>query len=96
RVHRARLALRKALAESLPKRPAAPPDHSRQVCLDLLEGKQEALDRGVDFPVTPDELCTRCRSLFATLDLTYDACRHLGDVELPAELRRSILNQTRD
>ncbi|TNF72202.1 MAG: sigma-70 family RNA polymerase sigma factor [Acidobacteria bacterium] len=95
RVHRARLALRKALAESLPKRPAAHPDHSRQVCLDLLESKQEALDRGVDFPVAPDELCTRCRSLFATLDLTYDACRFLGDVELPDELRQKILEQTR-
>jgi RNA polymerase sigma-70 factor (ECF subfamily) len=95
RVHRARLALRKALAESLPRRQAAPPDHSRQVCLDLLQSKQEALDRGADFPVTPDELCTRCRSLFATLDLTYDACRYLGDIELPAELRQSILEQTR-
>ena len=95
RVHRARLALRKALSESLPKRPAPPPDHSRQVCLDLLESKQEALDRGVDFPVAPAELCTRCRSLFATLDLTYDACRYLGDVELPAELRQTILEQTR-
>jgi len=95
RVHRARLALRKALSESLPKRPAPPPDHSRQVCLDLLESKQEALDRGVDFPVAPAELCTRCRSLFATLDLTYDACRYLGDVELPAELWQKILKQTR-
>ena len=95
RVHRARLALRKALAESMPRRPSPPPDHSRQVCLDLLEGKQEALDRGVDFPVAPEELCTRCRSLFATLDLTFDACQFLGDVELPDELRQSILEQTR-
>ena len=94
-MHRARLALRKQLAESLPKGPVEPPDHSRQVCLDLLESKQEALDRGVDFPVAPAELCSRCRSLFATLDLTYDACRYLGDIALPAELRQSILDQTR-
>ncbi len=60
-----------------------------------LESKQEALDRGVDFPVAPAELCSRCRSLIATLDLTYDACRYLGDIELPAELRQSILDQTR-
>ena len=75
RVHRARLALRKTLAEDLPRRDAPHPDHSRQVCLDLLGAKQEALDRGVDFPVPPEELCTRCKSLFSTLDLTYDACQ---------------------
>jgi len=75
RVHRARLALRKELADSLPQSEAPPPDHSRKACLDLLSAKQEALDRGVEFPVPAEEFCSRCRCLISTLDLTFDACR---------------------
>lgn len=87
RVHRARLALRRELARQLPKRPAPPPDHSRQVCLDLLYAKQEALDRGVELPIAPGELCARCRSLFATLDLAQDVCHEIGQGDLPASLK---------
>jgi len=94
RVHRARLALRKELADSLPQREAPPPDHSQKVCLDLLSAKQEALDRGVEFPVPPDELCSRCQSVLSTLDLTFDACRQLNIDTLPESLRRSILDET--
>ena len=50
-----------------------------------------ALDRGVDFPVPQEELCERCRALFATLDLGRDTCRRLGQGELPAALRRELL-----
>ena len=94
RVHRARLALRKELADSLPQREAPPPDHSQKVCLDLLSAKQEALDRGVEFPVPPDELCSRCQSVMSTLDLTFDACRQLNLDSLPESLRQSILDET--
>ena len=93
RVHRGRLALRKELADSLPQRAAPPPDHSRKVCLDLLSAKQEALDRGVEFPVPPNELCSRCRSVMSTLDLTFEACRQLDLDRLPESLRQSILDQ---
>jgi RNA polymerase sigma-70 factor (ECF subfamily) len=94
RVHRARLALRKELAATLPQRSAAAPDHSKQVCLDLLSAKQEALDRGVEFPVPADELCSRCRSLLSTLELTYDVCRQFSDKELPDSVRQSILEKS--
>jgi RNA polymerase sigma-70 factor (ECF subfamily) len=94
RVHRGRLALRKELADSLPQREAPPPDHSQKVCLDLLSAKQEALDRGVEFPVPPDELCSRCKSVMSTLDLTFDACRQLDLESLPESLRQSILRET--
>ncbi len=87
RVHRARLALRRELARGLPKRPARPPDHSRQVCLDLLYAKQEALDRGVELPIAAGDLCDRCRGLFATLDLAQDVCRAIGRGDLPPSLR---------
>ena len=90
RVHRGRLALRRALAEVLPKRPSPPPDHPQQVCLDLLNAKQEALDRGAEFPVPQEELCTRCQSLLSTLDLAHDVCSELSIDRLPEELRRSI------
>lgn len=92
RVHRARLLLRRELARVLPRRrPAAEPGHGRTVCLDLLRGKQEALDRGVPFPVPAESLCERCRALFATLDLARDTCRQVTDGRLPEELRERLL-----
>ncbi|MEE8350210.1 MAG: sigma-70 family RNA polymerase sigma factor [Acidobacteriota bacterium] len=90
RIHRARLFIRKKLATRLPQRNAPPPDHSRQVCLDLLRAKQEALDRGVDYPLAPDELCSRCSALFATLDLATDVCSQIGRGILPEKLRRRL------
>lgn len=91
RVHRGRLLLRKALAETLPNVDAPPPDHPRRMCLDLLHAKQEALDRGVPFNVPESELCRRCQALFATLDLSREICHDLGRGELPPVLRRELL-----
>jgi RNA polymerase sigma-70 factor (ECF subfamily) len=91
RVHRARLALRKALADGLPQRPAAAAEHERAVCLDLLRAKQEAMDRGVPLAVPDADLCTRCRALFATLDLARDTCLQIARGELPEPLRRLVL-----
>lgn len=90
RIHRGRLHLRKALAEGLPKRDTPAPEHARQVCLDLLTAKQEALDRGIPLPVSPTELCSRCRALFDTLDLTQDACADLALERLPDEIREKL------
>jgi RNA polymerase sigma-70 factor (ECF subfamily) len=93
RVHRARLLLRKALAESLPRRPAGEqasvggPGH---VCLDLLHAKQEALDRGAAFPVDDDEVCKRCRAVFATLDLAQGACVDIRLGRYPDSLKALI------
>jgi RNA polymerase sigma-70 factor (ECF subfamily) len=90
RVHRARLFLRKKLAKRLPQRSAPPPDHSQQVCLDLLRAKQEALDHGVDFPLAEEEWCTRCGALFATLDLAQGVCQEIGRGTIPEKLRRRL------
>ena len=90
RVHRGRLALRRSLARRLPSRQAPPPDHSRQMCLDLLHAKQESLDRGVPFRVPPQDLCVRCQAMFRSLDLTHDICRTLGGGELPAPVREAL------
>ena len=96
RLYRARLALRKELAATLPRRVAPPPDHDREVCLDLLRGKMAALDRGVAFPVAGDELCTRCRSLFDSLDLTLAACRWIYDGTLTPGLRDRLARVFRE
>lgn len=90
RVHRARLLLRRELARTLPKKDAPPPDHSRQMCLDLLKAKQEALDRGVPFRVPPQELCMRCQAMFSTLDLTHEVCEVLGQGKMPESLRQTL------
>jgi hypothetical protein len=93
RLHRARLFAAKELSRNLPKRSAPHPDHSRTVCLDLLQAKQEALDRGAPFPVPQQELCVRCESLFATLDLTSDACHRLAEGDLPEPVREALLEE---
>lgn len=93
RVHRARLRLRRALLEKLPVRPPPLPDHDRQVCLDLLRAKQDAMDRRAPFPFSSEELCARCRSVFTALDLGREACASLGRGELPSRLRALIQRQ---
>jgi RNA polymerase sigma-70 factor (ECF subfamily) len=90
RIHRARLALRRAVVSRLPSRPAGPPDHDRAVCLDLLAAKQEALDRHAPFPFSSQALCARCRSLFATLDLGREICATVSGGELPESLAALI------
>jgi len=90
RVHRARLALRKALMKKLPQSPAPAPVYERQVCLDLLRAKLSAMDRGRHAPIGREIACDRCRAVFAELDLTQDVCRSLGDDGMPAGLRAKI------
>jgi RNA polymerase sigma-70 factor, ECF subfamily len=91
RVHRARLKLRKAMEEALPKVDLSdsPPVYSVQTCLDLLSAKQEALDRNVPFDSTV--LCEKCKAVFATLDLAHDACLNLAQGDLPGELRERVM-----
>lgn len=90
RLHRARLRIRKALEEALPTREVPPPIFAREVCLDLLHAKQEALDRGAAFEFPDRVVCERCAELFATLDLARDVCREIATGELPEELRREL------
>ncbi|MEK7727984.1 MAG: RNA polymerase sigma factor [candidate division KSB1 bacterium] len=93
RVHRGRLLLRKTLAEKLPKRAAPPHEHAKRACLDLLHAKQQALDRGVEFPLQAGELCAHCSALFATLDLAREACLQLRHAELPQAVRKMLLEE---
>jgi len=87
RLHRARLRLREALESVLPKKDVAAPLYERQVCLDLLRAKQEALDRGLEFQFPGGVVCERCATVFASLDWAQDLCRELGHGELPPALR---------
>lgn len=94
RVHRARLALRKALTATAAAVEAPPPIYERQVCLDLLKAKMAAMDRGgtcAGFPVPQAEVCARCRAVFRELDLVQDACARIGEGAMPPRLRRAIL-----
>ena len=91
RVHRGRLFLAKELRRALPTSPAPHREHSKRMCLDLLEAKQASMDRGVTFPVPQGELCARCRSLFGTLDLARNVCVRLASGEMPAEIRDIVL-----
>lgn len=96
RIHRARLKLRQAILTHLPGRAAPAPNHDRRVCLDLLRAKQESLDRRVPFPFSSEELCVRCRSVFATLDLGREACAHVGRGSLPSALRELLESQRKN
>jgi RNA polymerase sigma-70 factor (ECF subfamily) len=93
RVHRARLMLRQALMRkrSLPKRAAKQPAYEKQVCLDLLRAKLDAMDQGRGFPIPQRVVCERCQSVFAELDLAQTACARLAEGKLPTKLRAAIL-----
>lgn len=90
RLHRARLRVRKALESALPERAVPPPRFDRQVCLDLLEAKQDALDRGAQFVFPNGVVCEFCAEVFATLDLVDTTCAEIARAEVPPELRRRL------
>lgn len=92
RLHRARLAVRKQIESGRPRRDAPAPIFSRQVCLDLLAAKQEALDRGAQFEFPDGVVCERCATVFAGLDLAQEACQEIGKRgEMPAALKQLVL-----
>lgn len=96
RLHRARLALRKAMTAKGAAVAAPAPIYEKQVCLDLLKAKMEAMDRGGvsrGFRVPQGEVCARCRAVFRELDLVQDACAAMSDGgPMPERLRSSILS----
>lgn len=90
RLHRARMRLREQVAKKLPQKTGTQPAYSKQVCLDLLRAKQDALDRGVPFPVQQALICERCRAVFGTLDLSRDLCARIGAGPLPGEVKELL------
>ena len=89
RIHRARLAIRQALSEGLRTRAAPAPEYDRQLCLDLLQAKLAAMDKGRGFPIGREVMCERCQLVFAELDLGQDACARLDD-KMPADVRKRV------
>lgn len=97
RVHRARLRLRQALEAVLPKKEVPPASYPVQVCMDLLQLKQETLDRGEHSTPELDKMvCERCETIFDTLDSTKNVCQEIGEGRMPEELRDRILLHFRE
>ncbi len=93
RLHRARLALRKALLATSRQVSAPAPIFEKQVCLDLLKAKMSAMDQGGvsrGFAVPQAEVCARCRAVFRELDIVQDACAQLSAGTMPAAMRDRI------
>jgi len=91
RLHRARLVLREELSGKMEQRDAPPAAYTKRVCMDLLRSKQEALDRGVEFPAVTHDICDRCSAVFASMDLTSDMCMDLNQQSLPVSVRDAVL-----
>jgi RNA polymerase sigma-70 factor, ECF subfamily len=94
RLHRARLALRKAMTAKAPAVTAPDPIYDKQVCLDLLKAKMAAMDRGgtaAGFTVPQGEVCARCRAVFRELDLVQDACAQMATDQWTPRTRAAIL-----
>ncbi|MCC6659534.1 MAG: sigma-70 family RNA polymerase sigma factor [Phycisphaerales bacterium] len=99
RLHRARLALRKAMMADAAMVDAPAPIYEKQVCLDLLKAKMDAIDRGgvaAGFQIPQADLCARCRAVFRELDLVQDACAQLDEAQMQESLRRKILHAIRE
>ena len=93
RVYRARLHLAKQLKKRLPKKKTASPDFDLQVCFAVFKAKMDALDQGRRFKMPDDHVCHRCASMFASLDLSLDACREVRQGGLPESLRHLIVRE---
>lgn len=91
RVHRARLMLRKALTRELRQVDAPDPIYEKQVCMDLLQAKLEAMDQARGFPIGQEVLCERCRAVFRELDLVQDTCAQMTAGKFPDAVRRAVL-----
>jgi RNA polymerase sigma-70 factor (ECF subfamily) len=92
RIHRGRLMLRAALLVDRKRVSVPPAVYERSMCLDLLKAKMDALDQRVPFRAQTDLICERCRNVFASLDLGFDACKHAADEDdLPPAIRRLVL-----
>lgn len=98
RVHRARLLLRKAIMDrrAVPKLAAKAPTYEKQICLDLLKAKLDAMDNRRGFPIGQDIVCERCRAVFAELDLAQNTCARLADGKMPERVRKAILRAIRE
>lgn len=90
RVHRARLLLRSRLMRRVPQREAPAPIYARQVCIDLLRAKLDAMDAGRGFPVRQQVICERCLAVFAELDLTQSVCAELSEATLSKALIQKL------
>lgn len=77
RLHRGRLALRKAMMAHVPVRPAPAPIYERETCAELLRLKLQALEDGREVPELKGVVCERCRSVFHELDLASASCERL-------------------
>lgn len=93
RLHRARLALRKAMMAKGKAVEAPLPIYEKQVCLDLLKAKMEAMDRGDTGggKIPQAEVCARCKAVFKELDLVHDACARLAEGHLPEKVRSAVM-----
>jgi RNA polymerase sigma-70 factor (ECF subfamily) len=102
RLHRARLALRKVMTSRSTGVEAPAPVFEKQVCLDLLAAKLEAMDRGgraAGHVVPQAEVCARCHAVFRELDLVQEACQQLASGDIPdaleGKIRRAVADQRR-
>lgn len=98
RLHRARLSLRKAMTVKAAVVDAPAPIYEKQVCLDLLKAKLDAMDRGgvsAAQRLPQAEVCARCRAVFRELDIVQDACGRMGEGKMPAALREKIMKALR-
>jgi hypothetical protein len=75
----------------LPASKAPRPVYEKQICIDLLKAKLDAMDKGRGFPIGQDVICRRCQAVFRELDLVQETCSRLASGTMPRELRAAVL-----
>lgn len=95
RLHRGRLALRKAMMDHVPVRPAPAPIYERETCAELLRLKLQALEDGREVPELKGVVCERCRSVFRELDLASASCERLFAPADAAATRARLISALR-
>ena len=90
RLHRARLKLADGLAGSLENKSAKGVEHSRDDCLSAIT---EQLSNTRKPGKASDQLCTRCQSVFGTVELARQVCSELTTGSLSDEVRELLLRE---
>ena len=97
RLHRGRMALA-AVLRSTPRPCTTVHEHgdgSARSCLDLIEARMEAGDRGASFPIPPEVVCERCRSTLQALDRVTDTCALLASEAIEPRVASELIESVR-
>ncbi|NNM34195.1 MAG: hypothetical protein HKO53_14060, partial [Gemmatimonadetes bacterium] len=95
RLHRGRMALASALTGQPVAESHTPEGAGAQACLDLLQARMDAGNRGVPFPIPKVVVCDHCRRTLEALHRVSDACAAMSADSMTPSESQALLQSIR-